>query len=327
MDCESEKDFCFLITEEESNQRIDSFLAFRIDDLTRSRVQELIRNGFVKVNGHSQKISYRLKHQDSITLHIPPATPYHLEPESIAFTVIHEDASLIVLNKPPGLVIHPAPGHPKGTLVQGLLQYCRDLSGIGGVLRPGIIHRLDKDTSGVLLVAKNDYAHSFLAEQFKEGTVKKRYLALVHGLVDVASGQMDLPIARHPSRRKEMTVLQARGKNALTYWEKVEELAGCFSLMAVRPKTGRTHQIRVHFSHMGYPVAGDRVYGCNLRWWKKYPFLLTNIAPLIKRQMLHAEYIGFVHPDTKDYCEFHAPMPEDMNRVINNLREIYQKNK
>lgn len=323
----SEQDYCFVIADNESNQRIDSFLALQINDLTRSRIQELIRDGFVKVNGHSPKISYRIKPNDSISLSVPPVIPYHLEPEPIIFSIIYEDDSLIVLNKPPGLVVHPAPGHSKGTLVHGLLQICGDLSGIGGVLRPGIVHRIDKDTSGVLVVAKNDLSHNFLASQFKEGSITKRYLALVHGIVTTKKGKMDLPIARHPNRRKEMTVSLSNGKSALTYWEKIEEFADCFSLISVRPKTGRTHQIRVHFSHMGHPIAGDPVYGFKQRWWKRYPSLFLDIAPSIKRQMLHAEYIGFVHPKTKRYCEFHAPIAEDMAHVIEKLRSVNLKTK
>jgi 23S rRNA pseudouridine1911/1915/1917 synthase len=317
-----EKEYHFVVSDVENNQRIDSFLRHRIEDLTRSRVQGLIHSGFVKVNKHLPKTSYRIKTGDSITIHIPPAIPYHLEPEPIDFLVIYEDASLIVLNKPAGLVIHPAPGHLKGTLVQGLLQYCPDLSGIGGVLRPGIVHRLDKDTSGILIVAKNDYSHNFLAKQFKQGTIKKQYLALVHGQVNMIKGQINLPITRNPNRRKEMTVSPDKGKEALTYWEKIEDFGGCFSLMIVRPKTGRTHQIRVHFAHIEHPIAGDRVYGYGQKWWKQHPSLLSKIAPLIKRQMLHAECIGFIHPESNDYCEFYSPMPDDMKEVIHCLRLV-----
>jgi 23S rRNA pseudouridine1911/1915/1917 synthase len=313
---EIEQEYQFVITGAENDQRIDLFLGCHIKGLTRSRGQGLIRDGFVKVNEHSPKTSYRIKTGDLITIHIPSVIPYHLEPEPVDFSVIHEDASLIVLDKPAGLVIHPAPGHLKGTLVQGLLQHCSDLSGIGGVLRPGIVHRLDKDTSGVLVVAKNDNSHNFLAKQFKQGTIKKQYLALVHGRVNNIKGQINLPITRNPNRRKEMVVLPDRGKGALTYWEKLEDLAGCFSLISVRPKTGRTHQIRVHFAHIGHPIAGDRVYGYRQKWWKQHPSLLSEIAPIIKRQMLHAECIGFIHPDSKDYREFYSPIPDDMKEVI-----------
>lgn len=325
MDHELDRVSLFSITDKESNQRIDSFLAFRIKGLTRSRIQDLIKNGFVKVNECSPKMSYRLKVGDTISLCIPPVTTYHLEPEPVDFTVVHEDSSLIVLNKPAGLVVHPAPGHPKGTLVHGLLQYSEDLSGIGGVLRPGIVHRLDKDTSGLLVVAKNDHAHHSLTKQFKEGTVSKCYVALVFGIVSQVSGCVNLPIARHSKRRKEMTVLPSKGKEALTYWEKREELADCLSLMVVKPKTGRTHQIRVHLSYLGHPVVGDQVYGYNKRWWKRYPSRILNIMPLIKRQMLHAESIGFIHPHTKEFCKFDAPMPEDMRIVIERLRLIQKE--
>ncbi len=325
MDQELDRVSLFSITNNESNQRIDSFLAFRIKDLTRSRIQDLIKNGFVKVNECTPKMSYRLKAGDTISLRIPPVASYHLEPEPVDFTVVHEDSSLIVLNKPAGLVVHPAPGHPKGTLVHGLLQYSKDLSGIGGVLRPGIVHRLDKDTSGLLVVAKNDHAHNFLTKQFQEGAVSKCYIALVFGIVSQASGCVDLPIARHPKKRKEMTVLPSKGKEALTHWEKREEFADFFSLITVKPKTGRTHQIRVHLSYLGHPIVGDRIYGYNKRQWKRYPLQFTKIMPLIKRQMLHAESLGFIHPHTDEFCKFNAPMPEDMRIVVERLRLIQKK--
>ena len=320
MDLEPDKALFFLITDGDGNKRIDSFLASQVTDLTRSRIQELIKNGSVKVNGSSPKTSYRIKVGDTIHLRLSPVIPCHLEPEFVDFTVIHEDSSLIVLNKPAGIVTHPAPGHRKGTLVQGLLQYCQDLSVIGGVSRPGIVHRLDKDTSGLMVVAKNDQAHVFLARQFRKGSVNKKYLALVHGNVKPSKGQIDLPIARHPKKRKEMSVLTSKGRNALTRWEKVEEFSEHFSLLIVRPMTGRTHQIRVHLSHLGHPILGDPVYGYKKRWWKKYPVLLTHIEPLLKRQMLHAKGIRFVHPDSKDYREFSAPVPDDMKNIIEKLR-------
>jgi len=314
-----ERTISLTISEENRDHRIDTFLATQIEALTRSRVQELVKRGFVQVNGQSPKTSYRLKKGDLVTLSIPPVQPCMLEPEPVQFALIHEDPSLIVLNKPPGLVIHPAPGHQRGTLVHGLLQHCRDLSGVGGVMRPGIVHRLDKDTSGLLVVAKNDRAHLFLAQQFKAGTVAKEYLAVVHGRMKTPRGDIDLAIGRHPKKRKEMTVLVSGGRRSVTHWEKLRDLGNRFSLLRVSPKTGRTHQIRVHLSHLGHPIVGDPLYGYKKRVWKKHFPTESGILPLIKRQMLHAQTLGFVHPDGGAYCRFEAPVPPDMEELIRAL--------
>ena len=302
--------------------RIDAFLAAQEKGLTRSRIQSLIREGHIKVNKLTPKSSYKLRTGDSIRLFIPQAVPYALKPEKVDFSLVYEDSSLMVINKPPGLVIHPAPGHSNGTLVHGLLQHCRNLSGIGGVIRPGIVHRLDKDTSGLMVVAKNDYVHGYLSKQFKEGKVKKRYLTLVHGIMKGKSGKIDLPIARHPRRRKEMAVVPVSGKRALTLWEKREEIGNILTLLDVKLKTGRTHQIRVHLSHIGHPIVGDKVYGYGAAWWRDYCRKAMDVVPQIKRQMLHSGYLGFIHPDSKSYCEFSAVLPEDMNDIIMELKRI-----
>ena len=317
--------FSFSISGEEGAERLDTYLASRVGDLTRSKVQNLVRRGFVKVNGRPAKASYRLKRGDSVELSIPPEPPNVPKPEPIEFGILHEDSSLIVLNKPPGLVVHPSPGHSTGTLVHGLLQYCPELSGMGGLQRPGIIHRLDKDTSGLMVVAKNDKVHRFLSGQFKGGIIKKRYLALVHGNIEGERGEINLPIARHPRRRKEMSVALSGGKKALTFWRKVETFDDKFSLLSVAPKTGRTHQNRVHLSHLGHPIVGDPVYGYKKTWWKKQASLKGHMIPPIKRQMLHAEILGFIHPESEDFCEFQAPMPEDMYDILKNLRSILTK--
>ncbi|MFC1868414.1 RluA family pseudouridine synthase [Thermodesulfobacteriota bacterium] len=322
MDYESDSTSFYSITEDEKDQRIDVYLASKVKVLTRSRVQSLIRGGYVKVDELSPKTSYRLKTGDRISLSIPPVAPYRLKPEPVEFSLIHEDPSLIVLNKPPGVVVHPAPGHANGTLVHGLLQHCQDLSGIGGVLRPGIVHRLDKDTSGLMVVAKNDYVHNFLSNQFKKGVVYKRYSALVHGAVSGKKGEIDLPISRHPKRRKEMAVVPSKGKRALTLWHVKDEIGSRFTLLAVTLKTGRTHQIRVHLSHLGHPIVGDPVYGHRKSWWKNHCPSGIDIVPLIRRQLLHSELLGFVHPDTGNYCEFNAPMPNDMTHIIKSLKLI-----
>jgi len=307
----------FRVTVHDQNERLDQFLASHATDLTRSRAQDLIRRGCVRVNDGAVKSSYRLKTGDAVALSLPPARPYHLEPERVEFGVIHEDSSLIVVNKPPGLVIHPAPGHYTGTLVHGLLQHCRDLSGIGGELRPGIVHRLDKDTSGLMVVAKNDEAHAFLSAQFKAKKVIKHYVAIVHGILEGEQGTIDLPIARHPVRRKEMSVVSSGGRRAVTHWHKKEEFSGKFSLVLVTPMTGRTHQIRVHLAHAGYPIIGDPVYGYRKTWWKKR---FPGGQDEVKRQMLHAETLVFIHPVSRVSCEFSAPVPEDMQRVLELLR-------
>ena len=311
----------FSVNEADTAQRLDAFLVLQSRNLTRSRVQELIRSGFVRVNHHLSKPGYRLKTGDHIEVTLPPPQPLRLDPEPVSFELIYEDPWLIVVNKPPGIVVHPAPGHFTGTLVHGLLQHCTDLSGIGGVMRPGIVHRLDKDTSGLMVVAKNDAAHAYLSAQFKAGKVTKNYVALVHGIVKGGKGEINLPIGRHPVRRKEMSVQPSKGRVAKTLWEKQEELAGLFSLLSVSPKTGRTHQIRVHLSHLGYPIVGDPVYGHRRSWWKKRFPEDSGLSGLIERQMLHAGTLGFVHPQGGDYREYTAPLPADMELVLEILRK------
>jgi 23S rRNA pseudouridine1911/1915/1917 synthase len=304
--------------------RIDSFLSMRINELTRSRIQTLIREGNIKVNNSQVKTSYRLRAGDSIELVLPPSLPYQLNPEPLDLSIIYEDTSIIVLDKPPGLVIHPAPGHHDGTLVHGLLHHCNDLSGIGGVMRPGIVHRLDRDTSGLIVVAKNDKAHNFLSGQFKNGMISKRYFALVHGIPAKSKGRIDLPISRNPIKRKEMAV-SSKGKNAITEWRMEKTLADRFSLLSVIIKTGRTHQIRVHMSHIGHPVVGDPVYGFKNSWWKKNRFPADEIQDCIKRQMLHSAYLAFIHPDSEKLMEFHAPIPGDMEFAIKKLESFLIK--
>ena len=311
----------FSVTEADTTQRLDAFLVLQIRNLTRSRVQELIRSGFVRVNHQLSKPGYRLKPGDHIEVTVSPPQPLRLYPETVTFELVYEDPWVIVVNKPPGVVVHPAPGHFTGTLVHGLLQHCTDLSGIGGVMRPGIVHRLDKDTSGLMVVAKNDAAHASLSAQFKAGKVTKKYVALVHGIVKGLKGEINLPIGRHPVRRKEMSVQPSKGRVAKTLWEKQAELAGLFSLLSVSPKTGRTHQIRVHLSHIGYPIVGDPVYGHRRSWWKKRFPGDSGLQGRIERQMLHAGTLGFAHPRGGDYREFTAPLPADMELVLEILRK------
>lgn len=322
MEEELEKAFSFQVEPSGVDVRIDVFLVSRLQELTRSRIQELIREGLVRVNDRLPKASQRLREGDRISISIPPPQPLDLEPEPIEFQVIHEDSALIVVNKPAGLVVHPAPGHPRGTLVQGLLDHCQDLSGIGGILRPGIVHRLDKNTSGLMVVAKHDRVHAHLAQQFKRGEVRKTYLAIVHGTVAREKGEIDLPIARHPVRRKEMAVATTGGKAAKTLWRRIRNFGPGFSLVAATPKTGRTHQIRVHLAHLGHPIAGDPVYGPGCRWWRRIDPLKGALTIDDARQMLHATVLGFVHPDSDRFCEYKAPLPCDMDRLLRALERV-----
>lgn len=316
-----DRSFKFSVTDKDADQRLDFFLTIQVEEITRSKIQDFIRKGHVKVNDLTQKTSYRLKKGDQICLSVPYEPPFKLEPEPIQFSIIYEDQSLIVLNKPPDLVIHPAPGHSKGTLVHGLLQHCKELSNAGGEFRPGIVHRLDKDTSGIMIVAKNDNAHISLSKQFKEGAIEKRYIAIVHGIPNRNKGELELPIGRHPQKRKKMTVHSSRGKNALTRWEVRDKFGDSFSSLIVVPKTGRTHQIRVHLSHIGHPILGDSVYGFKRGGWKKHLSERIRKVVEVERQMLHAETIKFVHPDSKKECDFRAPVPADMSNVLNELEK------
>jgi 23S rRNA pseudouridine1911/1915/1917 synthase len=321
------REIFYSIFEEEKDQRLDMFLASREKALTRSRIQSLIKNQSVKVNGLPVKTSYRLKTGDHVHVVIPPVVPCEIRPEAVDFPIIYEDSWLVVIDKPPGLVIHPAPGHASGTLVHGLLNRCSGLSGIGGIMRPGIVHRLDKDTSGLLVVAKNDSAHNILSNQFKQGGITKRYTALVHGVVPGEKGRIDLAISRHPVRRKEMAVSLSKGKKALTLWDKLEVIGNKFTLLSVTLKTGRTHQIRVHLSHIGYPIVGDPVYGFRKSWWDKHCPEALEIVSSLNRQMLHSTLLGFLHPETRIYREFYSPVPKDMEHVVAGLRGLYINDK
>jgi len=308
MDPDSDRTFFYDFPENTPDIRLDVFLFTRSTGLSRSKIQSLIKNGHVKINGSPSKASYRAKAGDRVSLSIPPVPTQTPEPEAIKFDIIYEDESIIVINRPPGLVVHPAPGHAHGTLVHGLLYHCRNLSTIGGELRPGVVNRLDKDTSGVMVAVKNDRAHTHLARQFKAGSVKKTYVALIHGNIKGYAGEIDRPIVRHPKKRKEMSVACSGGRAAITTWRKIE--------------AWRTHQIRVHFSHIGHPVAGDTVYGYGLRWWKRHPLFKKGVLPFVGRQMLHSRRLGISHPDKKVYMEFEAPLPEDMERVLKVLRAM-----
>jgi len=310
----------FVLHENMKDIRLDVFLSMNEPGLSRSRIQSLIKEGNVKVNENLSKPSQRLKCGDRVDISVPPPSAVNLVPQDVNFSVIYEDRSLIVVSKPAGVVVHPAPGHSEGTLVHGLLKHCKDLSGIGGELRPGIVHRLDKDTSGLLVAAKNDRAHLSLARQFKSGEVKKEYAAIVHGRMKTNVGEVNLPIGRHPVNRKKMTVVSKGGRQSITRWQKVEEFEAGFSFLSILLKTGRTHQIRVHMSHIGHPLAGDSVYGHGLSWWKRNCPAGKLLSCQAQRQMLHSFHLGFTHPENNTFMEFESPLPQDMVELLEALR-------
>lgn len=300
---------------EKSGQRLDLYLASQLEaeGLTRSRIQQLIRAEMVLVNGIARKAKYLLQVGDTLAVTIPLEVPFAsgLIAEPVAFVTLHEDDDLIVLAKPPGVVVHPAAGHSTATLVHGVLHHCGELSGINGELRPGIVHRLDKDTSGVMVVAKTDFAHQALADQFKQRKVKKIYQALVDGKPIGQAGRVELPIGRHPVHRKKMAVRED-GREAVTNWRVLERFSQGLTLLELGLETGRTHQIRVHMAALSHPVAGDSVYG---RKNSRYPELG------ITRQCLHAHTLAFSHPRTGENLQFTAPLWPDMLYTLALLRQ------
>lgn len=297
----------FAVEDIDAGKRIDLYLSEKIEDMSRSQVQKLIGDGNIKVNQKDIKSNYKVRKNDSIDVIIPEPVMLEITPEDIDIEIMYEDDDIAVVNKPQGMVVHPAAGNFTGTLVNALLAKCSNLSGINGVIRPGIVHRIDKDTSGVLVVAKNDNAHKALAEQIKEHSMKRVYMALVEGVIKNDEGTIDLPIGRHPIERKRMAVVQKNGRNAVTHY-KVLERFKANTLVEARLETGRTHQIRVHMSYIGHPLVGDPVYG-----FKKQHFKL-------KGQALHAMTLGFIHPTTKEYMEFNAPLPEYYEQLLYKLR-------
>lgn len=308
---------------EDDGLRLDSYIAGQIFECTRSSAAALIRKSHVQVDGKSTKPSHRVKTRERITVRMPDPEPVALTPEPIPLDILFEDRHLIVLNKSPGLVVHPAVGHASGTLVNGILYHCPNLEGIGGEMRPGIVHRLDKDTSGAIVIAKTDIALKGLAEQFKDRLVFKQYLALVHHIPKQAHGTIDQPVGRHPVDRKKMSTNSARPRAALTLW-RIKERFLSAALLEIELKTGRTHQIRVHCKSIGHPLIGDPVYGIR----KKQLFSVINqetshpVLKKINRQMLHAFQLGFTHPVTGKKFVFEAPLPDDIQSVIDALKKL-----
>ncbi|WP_442603791.1 RluA family pseudouridine synthase [Paenibacillus sp. KN14-4R] len=298
----------WVVDQMQSGERIDKFLTESLDDVSRTQVQQWVKDGCIRVNRSVVKPNYKLVTGDVLTLVVPESKESEIGPEDIPIEVVYEDGDVIVVNKPRGMVVHPAAGHPNGTLVNALLYHCKDLSGINGVMRPGIVHRIDKDTSGLLMAAKNDLSHSSLADQLKAHSVNRKYLAIVHGDVAHEQGTIDAPIGRDPYDRKLYTVTDKNAKHAVTHFSVIERFGDC-TLVELKLETGRTHQIRVHMKFIGHPLVGDPAYGGRNK----------NIT-MVGGQALHAALLGFVHPRTEKYHEFEAPLPADMEQLLHNLR-------
>lgn len=309
------------VSEAAEGTRLDKFLAAALPDLSRTQIQRLIDAGHVELPRGKATARYRVRSGERISLVVPPPKPTLLSPEDIALDIVYEDDALVVVNKPPGMVVHPAPGHDHGTLVNALLYLCPSLSGVGGEERPGIVHRLDKDTSGLLLVAKHDRSHRHLSDQLRHRTLTRRYLALVQGRLAADQGTIDAPIGRHPQHRQKMAVVAANGRAARTHYQ-VLETWGALSLLHLSLETGRTHQIRVHLAHISRPVIGDPIYGTRAlslprqpgleRWLRTFP-----------RQALHARELQFEHPETGATMVFSAPLPDDLAALIARVRQAF----
>jgi len=287
-------------------ERLDKLLVAEQPDWSRSQVQIWIKEGHVKVNDADSRSNYKVQLGDTVTLHIPDPEPLDVMPEEMNLDVYYEDGDVLVVNKPKGMVVHPAPGHLSGTLVNGLMAHCKDLSGINGVMRPGIVHRIDKDTSGLLMVAKNDKAHESLVNQLVEKSVTRRYQAIVHGEIKHDKGTVDAPIGRDKQDRQSMTVTNEHSKDAVTHFHVLDRFEG-YTLIECQLETGRTHQIRVHMKYIGFPIVGDPKYG-------------PKKTMKINGQALHAGVLGFKHPSTGEYMEFKAPLPAEFEEVISELK-------
>ncbi|KOA20965.1 ribosomal large subunit pseudouridine synthase D [Clostridium homopropionicum DSM 5847] len=301
-----------IVDKEAENTRLDVFLSKIFEDKSRSYIQKLIEGSHILVNNKEKKSNYKLNNNDIITIELPEVQELVVEAENIPLDILYEDEDVVVINKPQGIVVHPAPGNYKGTLVNALLYHCEDLSGINGVARPGIVHRIDKDTSGILVIAKNDKAHNKLAEQLKNHSMIREYIALVEGRIKQDKGVVDKPIGRNPKDRLKMGIVSG-GKRAVTHYEVIERFEKNTLIKCIL-ETGRTHQIRLHMSHIGYPIVGDPVYGI-----KKQKFNLRG-------QMLHAKKLGFIHPSTGEYMEFESSLPEYFTHILDLLSNKENKN-
>ncbi len=289
----------YFTVENEEGERIDRYLAEAVEGKSRSYLQKLIKEGCVKVNDKPVKANYRLVLGDKVEVRFPDVKELDIEPENIPLDILYEDKDIIIVNKPKQMVVHPAPGHYSGTLVNALLYHCKDeLSGIGGSQRPGIVHRIDMDTTGSLVICKNDMAHQSLSGQLKEHSINRIYEAVVHGNIKDEEGIIDAPIGRHPTDRKKMSTHAKNGRKAVTHYKVIQRF-GDYTYIQCKLETGRTHQIRVHMASIGHPIVGDAVYGP-----KKCPF------PKLTGQTLHAKTLGIIHPRTGEYLEVNAPLPQ-----------------
>lgn len=300
----------YLVPEEFQGERIDKYLSEACCGLTRSYLQKLLKSQLVEVDGKAVKNSYRVSAGETVELEVPEAVEPEIEAEPIPLDILYEDKDIILINKPKGMVVHPAAGHYSQTLVNGLMYHCRgELSGINGVMRPGIVHRIDMDTTGVLIICKNDFAHNSIAEQLKVHSITRKYYAIVHGVIGEDEGTVDAPIGRHPVDRKKMSINYKNGKHAVTHYRVLERFKQ-FTYVECQLETGRTHQIRVHMASLNHPLLGDSVYGPS-----KCPFKLQG-------QTLHAGVLGIIHPRTGEYMEFSAPLPEYFENLLEKLRKI-----
>ena len=300
-----------IVEESEKNERIDKLIALQWEDVTRSYIQKLIKGNLVSVNGKAVKANYKVSLNDRIVITVPEPEPLEVISENIPLDIVYEDSDIIIVNKGKDMVVHPAPGHNTGTLVNGLLYHCKeDLSGINGVMRPGIVHRIDRNTTGLLVVCKNDKAHNSLAEQLKVHSITRKYVAVVYGTFKELEGTVEGPIGRHPVDRKKMAINHKNGKPAVTHYKVLEQFSNKYSLIECQLETGRTHQIRVHMASIGHSLLGDDVYGPS-----KCPYALEG-------QTLHAKILGFIHPSTNAYVEFEAPLPPYFEDLLTKLRQI-----
>ena len=300
-------EYRFVVTEESENTRIDSTLSFLLPDKSRSYIQKIIKDGAILVNGKGVKQSYTLKADDEIVCNIPEAKELEVEPENMDLDIVYEDSDIIIINKPKDMVVHPAPGHMSGTLVNGILYHCKDLSGINGVLRPGIVHRIDKDTTGLLIICKNDNSHNSIAAQLKEHSAERTYHAICHGVLKDDEGVIDAPLGRSANDRKKMAIVPG-GKRAVTHYTVLERFKNA-TYVKLNLETGRTHQIRVHMASLGHPLLGDPVYG---RGDDKY---------LRFGQLLHAKTLGVVHPSTGEFIQFDSSLPEYFMEILEKLKK------
>ena len=298
----------FLATETDTNSRIDKFLSEQEEGISRSYIQKLIKDGKVLVNNKSVKSNYRIVAGDEVVLYVPEPEELDIQAENIPLDILYEDDDVILINKGKDMVVHPAPGHYSGTIVNALLYHCKDnLSGINGVMRPGIVHRIDRNTTGVIVVCKNDKAHNCLAAQLKEHSITRKYNAIVYNAFKEGNGTVNAPIGRHPVDRKKMAVNHTHGKEAVTHYEVIKNLGNKYALIECTLETGRTHQIRVHMSSIGHPLVGDDIYGPSSSKFK------------LEGQALHARVLGFIHPTTGEYMEFEAPIPDYFTELIEKL--------